>query len=133
MRVVGCFLEYGGKFVLLYRHSHKPEGDTWGMPGGKVEPNETDDQAMIRELQEETGYISDASELQLLGEYEFTSPMVGTYQYVTYRVSLKDVHDVQLEQSAHSDYKWVSVEEADKMDDLISGLHDLFRMVGYIT
>lgn len=132
MRVVGCFLEYDGKFVLLLRHSHKPEGNTWGLPGGKVEPDETDQQAIIRELAEETGYVAEAREIELLGEYEFTSPTEGPFQYVTYGVILNGAHDVRLEQSAHADYTWVSPIEADAKNDLISGLHDLFRLVGYI-
>ena len=37
MKVVGCFLEYDGRFVIVHRHAHKVDGDTWGLPGGKVE------------------------------------------------------------------------------------------------
>jgi acetyl-CoA carboxylase carboxyl transferase subunit beta len=71
MRVVGCFLEFENKFVVLLRHSHKPEGNTWALPGGKVEPGETDEQAVIRELYEETAYKAQTDELQKLGEYRF--------------------------------------------------------------
>ena len=71
MRVVGCFLEFDGRFVVLYRRSHKPEGCTWALPGGKVEAEETDEQAIIRELSEETGYEAAAQEPKLLGEFSF--------------------------------------------------------------
>ena len=63
MRVVGCFLEYDGKFVLLLRHVHKADGGTWGLPAGKVEPGESDETAMLRELYEETGYKALPKEL----------------------------------------------------------------------
>jgi hypothetical protein len=41
-------------------------------------------------------------------------------------------HDVILEESAHQDYMWISASEADKRKDLILGLHELFRLTGYI-
>ena len=132
MRVVGCFLEYDNKFVLLRRHSHKPDGSTWGLPAGKVEPAESDEAAMIRELYEETGYQSDITELNLLGVYDFVTPSGTTNNFVTYSVRLNEPHEVALEDAAHAEYKWVGIEEADRIPDLIFGLHDLFKMVGYI-
>ncbi|MDN5274956.1 MAG: hypothetical protein JWP06_857 [Candidatus Saccharibacteria bacterium] len=132
MRVVGCFLEYNNEFVLLKRHSHKPNGSTWGLPAGKVEPNESDETAMMRELYEETGYQSNALELKHLGVYDFVTPSGAVNNFVTYSVKLSGLYEVVLEDAAHSEYKWVSVVEANKMSDLIFGLHDLFKMIGYI-
>lgn len=132
MRVVGCFLEHGDQFVLVHRRPHKVDGDTWGLPSGKVEPGESDDDAMQRELYEETGYRAELSEFEKLGVFNFVSPRGDTIIYVTYRLALKSFHDIILEEAAHSEYKWTTVEDADKMDDLIHGLHDLFRIVNYI-
>jgi 8-oxo-dGTP pyrophosphatase MutT (NUDIX family) len=132
MRVVGCFLEYDGKFVLVHRLPHKPDGDTWGLPSGKVEAGETDLDTLRRELYEETGYAVQDKETEQLGEYDFTSPRGDTFTYVTFRVKLDEPHEVILEGVAHSEYKWVTVEDADAMDDLIHGLHDLFRFVGFV-
>jgi 8-oxo-dGTP pyrophosphatase MutT (NUDIX family) len=133
MRVVGCFLEYNNEFVLLKRRSHKPDGSTWGLPAGKVEPNESDETAMIRELYEETGYQSNASELKLSGVYDFVTPSGAVNNFVTYSVKLSEPYEIVLEDAAHSEYKWASVVGANKMPDLIFGLHDLFKMVGYIS
>lgn len=132
MRVVGCFLEFENKFVIVHRLPHKPDGDTWGLPSGKVEENESDFEALRRELYEETGYKLSDGEVELLGEYDFTSPRGDTVTYVTYRVRLHAFHEVIIEEAAHSEYKWVSVEEADAMNNLIHGLHDLFRLVGFV-
>ena len=131
MRIVGCFLEYNGKFVILLRHGHKPDGGTWGLAGGKVEPRETDQNAMLRELHEETDYKAAEHELEHLGDYEFVSSNYKPYVFVTYRVKLKDPHQVQLETSAHSEYKWVTAEECYDRTDLIPGFHELLRIVGY--
>lgn len=132
MRVVGCFLEFDGKFVILLRHSQKPEGNTWGLPSGKVEPSENDEQAVIRELQEETGYRANSAELRHLGNYEFVSSVNKPYIYITYAITLNDQHQLELEDAAHVDYKWVTAEECFARTDLIPGFHELLKLVGYI-
>ena len=132
MRVVGCFLEYDNKFVLVHRLPHKVDGDTWGLPSGKIKQGESDIDAMKRELFEETGYQADDAELQLLSIDDFVSPRGDSITYVTYHAKLGAPHEMVLEESAHSEYRWVSIKEADAMDDLIHGLHDLFRIVGFV-
>lgn len=45
--------------VLLGRQPnkpHKPYPGFWDLPGGKLEPNETPEECIIRELKEETGF-----------------------------------------------------------------------------
>lgn len=132
MKVVGCFLEYNGKFVLLYRQAHKPDGNTWGLPSGKVEADESEIEAVQRELFEETGYKATQDEVELLGSYDFISTTGQPFEYITYRVKLGNHHEVVIEEQAHEKAIWVTVEEADQMDDLIHGLHDLFRYVGIV-
>lgn len=36
---------------------HRPRYDDWGLPKGKLDPGETDEQAALREVLEETGYL----------------------------------------------------------------------------
>lgn len=132
MRVVGCFLEYDGKFVLVHRLPHKADGDTWGLPSGKVEDGESDIEAIQRELFEETGYQASPEEFETLSTDDFISPRGDIVTYVTHRVKLDKPHDVIIEEAAHSGYRWVTIDKADSMDDLIHGLHDLFRIVGFV-
>ena len=56
IRVAGCFLEYGGRFLILHRRSEKSQGGKWGLPAGKVDKGETDKDAVIREVAEETAF-----------------------------------------------------------------------------
>lgn len=42
---------------LTQRPAHKPMAGRWEFPGGKIEKNETPEQALIREIQEEIGII----------------------------------------------------------------------------
>src|SRR3989344_7581127 len=58
MDVVGCYVNYNGKLLFLLRHPSKIEGDTWCVPGGKVDKGETLVSAAVRELQEESGIVA---------------------------------------------------------------------------
>jgi 8-oxo-dGTP diphosphatase len=41
--------------LLMVRRGHGPAAGEWAVPGGRVEPGETAAEAVLRELEEETG------------------------------------------------------------------------------
>ena len=41
--------------LLLIKRGHEPGAGLWSLPGGRIEPGETDAEALVREMQEETG------------------------------------------------------------------------------
>ena len=51
--VVAALIWQGEKFMICQRPAHKARGLLWEFVGGKVEPGETKEQALIRECQEE--------------------------------------------------------------------------------
>lgn len=42
-----------GKILIAQRNLKKSQGGLWEFPGGKIEPNETKEEAIIREIKEE--------------------------------------------------------------------------------
>ena len=51
--VVAALIWDGNKFMICQRPAHKARALLWEFVGGKVEPGETKEQALIRECQEE--------------------------------------------------------------------------------
>ena len=53
--VVAALLWRGNALLVAQRPTDKPLGGLWEFPGGKCEPGEAEDQALVRELGEELG------------------------------------------------------------------------------
>jgi len=51
--VVAAVIERGGRVLLAQRPGHKHLALKWEFPGGKVEPGETAEAALLREIREE--------------------------------------------------------------------------------
>jgi len=43
--------------LLLIKRGHEPGAGLWSLPGGRVEPGESDEEALVREMLEETGLL----------------------------------------------------------------------------
>jgi 8-oxo-dGTP diphosphatase len=54
---VGAIVRDDEGRLLLIQRGHEPEAGRWSLPGGRVEPGESDAQALAREMLEETGLI----------------------------------------------------------------------------
>lgn len=62
--------EEGRRLVLLIRRGNEPFKDYWAFPGGFLNPEETAEEAVVRELKEETGLsLKDVKQLKT-----YTSP-----------------------------------------------------------
>ena len=53
VRVVAALIADGERFLVQQRLPNKSRPNLWEFPGGKVEPGETDEQALARECEEE--------------------------------------------------------------------------------
>ena len=61
-----ALIDRDGRVLLAQRPAGKSMAGLWEFPGGKVEPGETPEVALIRELQEELGIDTWASCLSLI-------------------------------------------------------------------
>lgn len=70
--VVAGVLEHNGKILICRRRADQPHPLKWEFPGGKLEPGEAPQAALIRELREELGIESEAG--AEIMRYEFAYP-----------------------------------------------------------
>jgi 8-oxo-dGTP diphosphatase len=55
VRCVGAVIKDKAGRLLLIKRGHEPGAGLWSLPGGRIEPGETDQQAVLREIREECG------------------------------------------------------------------------------
>ena len=60
---VGAVIKDDEGRLLLIKRGHEPGTGLWSLPGGRIEPGETDAQALSREVSEETGLVVRAGRL----------------------------------------------------------------------
>lgn len=61
MVVAAALADRDGRVLVQQRLPERSMGGLWEFPGGKVEPGELPEAALIRELKEELGIETDAS------------------------------------------------------------------------
>jgi 8-oxo-dGTP diphosphatase len=63
MPCVGAVIKDGSGRLLLIKRGHEPGKGLWSIPGGRVEAGESDADALVREVREETGLVVTAERL----------------------------------------------------------------------
>jgi 8-oxo-dGTP pyrophosphatase MutT (NUDIX family) len=109
-RAVGCVVRHGGKLLLLKRAGAKSFPGRWGVPSGKVEENETELQAVVRELFEETGILLSGDQIDLFGTYPVDTHEMA-FDYSLFLHIVTGMPSVKLEPTEHSDFGWFTLEE----------------------
>lgn len=84
IRVAAAVILINGKYLLSKRKADQHQGNKWEFPGGKIDGDETIEQALSRELHEELGIsVQDQQEFMSL-DFEYPEKKVSLYfQLVT--------------------------------------------------
>jgi 8-oxo-dGTP diphosphatase len=85
VHVVAAIIERHGRILIGQRQAEQSHPLKWEFPGGKVEPGESPQQALTRELEEELG-IRGAHGPEIT-RYEFTYPGKNPIALIFYRVT----------------------------------------------
>lgn len=127
VEVAICFINANDEFLFLKRQSYKPEGNTWAVPGGKVDRDETPLCAVIREVSEETDLFLDKEETKYLGKVFVRAPKGDLILHI-FENALENKNSIQLNPKEHQAYVWMPLEKSSTLN-LIPGedqLIDLF-------
>ncbi|MBB5218549.1 MAG: NUDIX domain-containing protein [Treponema sp.] len=109
---VVCLCVRDGKVFIAKRNPVGQMGNRWEFPGGKVEKNESDESAIIREMKEEFGI--DVTIVNRICKKNFINCDVNLELHV-YEVSFPhDGLEKRFTLSEHSEYRWVFFSDIDK-------------------
>ncbi|QQR77281.1 MAG: NUDIX hydrolase [Candidatus Moraniibacteriota bacterium] len=103
-KAVGVFVWYEDDILVLLRVA----GGYWGLPGGKVDADESIQEAARRELREETGIVVNLNILHPLGSHRLDYGVDGLWEYASYEIALPTLPNVVLNPAEHSEYQWAT-------------------------
>ena len=99
-----------GKILIAQRNFKKSQGGLWEFPGGKIEPNETKEEAIVREIKEEMDIDIEAK--MFIEQKVFNYPEKDINLIA---IECKQLNsDIKLNE--HEDAKWVSKDELKKFN-----------------
>lgn len=129
VEVAAVYIEHEHRICLLHRQEGKSQGNKWGIPGGKVNKDETPLQAAIREVKEETGYDISNQRIEHVGTVYIEYDEINHFIYHMFRTELKgDPANVRIHFKEHKGFTWVTPADG-LMMDLMQDEDPCFRLV----
>lgn len=110
VEVVAALIWDGDRFLICQRPSHKTRGLLWEFVGGKIEPGESPEQALIRECNEELGVTVRVDDIFIDLVHEYPDMTVNL---ILYNGVIAEGVPQKLE---HNDLKWITPREIDMYD-----------------
>ena len=110
IRVVGAMIEEGGRYLITQRPPKATLPLLWEFPGGRVEPGETDQAALARELSEEMGIVVEVGDRVIHVEHAYEAYDID---FCVYRCRL--VAGAPRHMRIH-DHRWVRPDELDRYE-----------------
>ena len=124
---VGAVIKDGQGRLLLIKRGHEPGAGLWSLPGGRIEPGETDAEALVREMREETGLTVEVG--RLLGRVQrpwLRGDVIDIRDYAATVVggTLRPGDDA-------ADARWVKTGDMDEME-MTEGLAEVLTRWGVL-
>ena len=108
--VVAALIWEGDRFLACQRPAHQARGLLWEFVGGKVEPGETKEAALIRECREELDITIAPRDVFMEVIHEYPDL---TVRLTLFNASIADGTPKLLE---HNDLRWITVQEIDSLE-----------------
>ena len=103
--VVAALIWDGSRFLICQRPAHKARGLLWEFVGGKVEPGESKEDALIRECREELAVTISAGEVFMEVDHDYPDLNV---HLTLFNAAIIEGTPKMLE---HDDIQWIKVDE----------------------
>ena len=110
VEVVAALIWDQNRFMICQRPAHKARGLLWEFVGGKVEPGETKEQALIRECREELAVTLDVGKVFIDVVHEYPDL---TVHLTLFHATIREGVPRKLE---HNDIRWITVDEIEQYE-----------------
>ena len=110
VEVVAALIWKNDKFMICQRPAHKARGLLWEFVGGKVEPGETKERALIRECKEELDVVLSVGEVFMDVIHEYPDL---TVHLTLFNATIAEGEPQKLE---HKDILWITPIEIPNYD-----------------
>lgn len=126
IKAVGVIIRNSEKHILvLKRNKNDPEGNKYGLVGGKLESDENSLQAALREMTEEIGIEFNEKDLNFINNYIWIRDDISLY-FDVYLIEILDRDLVMnLQKNEVTEYLWETKERLLGRDDLMIGLYEI--------
>lgn len=129
--VVSCFIfDHDGKLLLLRRHQDDWGGGLWATPAGSIDPGETPEVAVLREIQEETGLALER--IDYLGTHRITMPH-GSVDLKSFKAVVHHPGPVVIRDDEHEAFAWFSLDTLLDEADIIWATPSILRDFGLMA
>ena len=105
--VVAALIRDTDRFLICQRPANKARGMLWEFVGGKVEPGESREEALIRECREELDVTVSVGDIFMEVTHEYPDL---TVHLTLYNAAITQGTPKKLE---HNDIRWITVNEID--------------------
>ncbi|NND85632.1 MAG: NUDIX domain-containing protein [Acidimicrobiia bacterium] len=119
---VGAVIVEDGR-ILLVRRGKAPAEGLWAVPGGRVEPEETIRDAVVREAAEETGLRVEVDDLAWTGRISASG-----HDYLLFDFHARVVGGTLAAASDAADARWVPLDEVADLP-VVGAMHELLEVL----
>ena len=120
--VVAALIWQDDKFMICQRPAHKARGLLWEFVGGKVEPGETKEQALIRECREELAVTLTVGDVFMDVTHEYPDL---TVHLTLFNATIAEGIPQKLE---HNDIRWITPSEIPNFEFCLADVEILKRI-----
>ena len=125
---VGAVVLKNGR-ILLIKRGKEPGKGLWSIPGGAVQAGERLEEAVLRELYEETGLTGKVGELSHIEEAIIREDSKVKYHYVILYYTVANISGYLRASGDVTEVRWFSLTEAESLKNITPGTKKVLSKV----